>query len=277
MNMDYFYNLFDEVQVFPALKDSGVSETLRGLGYTVIAFENRASGHFDLLEDIHLSRNSTLLKNVSFSGGLNEFEAMLVETSFLRVFFDMPQLLPEFIAKDVIDSEFYESYLQTLYILEELKNVPSIPGPKFTMAHIMTPHDPYIFSPDGSFMPSGGKGPIVGYRNNVSFIDNFLPETIEGIIQNSSAPPIIIIQGDHGPTGIKEDPESRMKILNAYFVREEAKENLYPTITPVNSFRVVFNAYFDTQYPILDDHSYFIWNNNQMLNQEKEILNQCQP
>jgi hypothetical protein len=277
MNMDYFYNLFDEVQVFPALKRSTVSETLRGLGYTVIAFENRASGHFDLLEDIHLSRNATVFENVDFGGGINEFESMLIETSLLRIFVDMPQLLPEFIAGDVKGGEFYEHYLQTFFILDELKNLPSMPGPKFVMAHIMTPHDPYVFSPDGAFEFSGKDGPIVGYRNNVSFIDNFLPETLEAIIQNSDTPPAIIVQGDHGPTGLNEDPESRLSILNAYYVREDAKKNLYPTISPINSFRVIFNEYLQTEYPILEDQSYYVWKNNQMLDRENEIVNNCQP
>ena len=46
---------------------------------------------------------------------------MLIETSFLRIFVDIPQLLPNFIAGDVKDAEFYEHYLQTIFILEELK------------------------------------------------------------------------------------------------------------------------------------------------------------
>lgn len=277
MNMNYFYNLFDEVQVFPALKHSGVSKTLRGLGYTVVAFENRASGHFDLLEDIHLSRNNKIGKQIELGGGMNEFEAMLIDTSLMRIFMDMPQILPAALAENVKGGEYYEHYMQTLYILEELKNVPALPGPKFVLAHIMAPHDPYIFTPEGEFEFSGNRGPIVGYRNNVQFIDNFLPETIEAIIQNSSTPPIIIIQGDHGPTGIKNNPEYRMKILNAYLVDDGTRQNLYPTITPVNSFRVIFNAYFDTQYPLLEDHSYNVWKNAQMLDQDPEIANLCQP
>ena len=277
MNMDYFYNIFDEVQAIPPLYNSAVSSTLRDLGYTVVAFENRASGHFDLLEDVHLSRNFTVYKNIDVGGGINEFESMLIETSLLRIFVDMPQLLPNFISGDIKDIEFFEHYQQTTYILEKLKNLSDISGPKFVLAHIMTPHDPYVFSPDGSYQPSGGKGPIVGYRNNVQFIDNFLPETLKEIIRNSEIPPVIIVQGDHGPTGKNTRPEDRMSILNAYYVNERAKESLYPTITPINSFRLIFNAYFDTEYPLREDHSYFVWNKDQMLDQNNEIINTCQP
>ena len=117
----------------------------------------------------------------------------------------------------------------------------------------------------------------MGYRNNVNFIDNFLPETIKAIIDNSDTPPVIIIQGDHGPKEGKPTRETRMSILNAYYLGEEYQESLYPTITPVNSFRVIFNAYFDTQYPLLEDHSYYLSTPEQMLNQEPEVINLCQP
>jgi hypothetical protein len=32
---------------------------------------------------------------------------------------------------------------------------------------------------------------------------------------------------------------------------------LYPTITPVNTFRLIFNAYFGGNYEMLEDISYF--------------------
>ena len=69
--------------------------------------------------------------------------------------------------------EQWEHYYQTLYILTELEKVPEIPGPKFVYAHIMVPHSPFIFAPDGSYSPN--TNPIDGYRSNVEFIDNQLP------------------------------------------------------------------------------------------------------
>ena len=63
---------------------------------------------------------------------------------------------------------------------------------------------------------------------------------------------MIIIQGDHGL-----DTEARMAILNAYYLPGDGAKMLYPTITPVNSFRVVFNAYFGQEYPILPDTSLY--------------------
>ena len=50
---------------------------------------------------------------------------------------------------------------------------------------------------------------------------------------------------------------SAMRILSAYLFPSEQYSNLYPTITPVNTFRVVFNEHFQTQYSLLEDRNYF--------------------
>jgi hypothetical protein len=50
--------------------------------------------------------------------------------------------------------------------------------------------------------------------------------------------------------------ERRMKILNVYYL-PGVDEGLYATITPVNSFRVVFNHYFGQAYEMLDDISFY--------------------
>jgi hypothetical protein len=87
---------------------------------------------------------------------------------------------------------------------------------------------------------------------------------IDNILANSSADPVIILQGDHG-SGSHLDPNSikascmyeRTSILNAYHMPEGKTQLLYPAITPVNSFRVVFNTYFGTDFPMLPDLTYY--------------------
>jgi len=46
------------------------------------------------------------------------------------------------------------------------------------------------------------------------------------------------------------------KILNAYYMPGHTAQ-LYPGISPVNSFRVILNAYFNANMPLLNDQSYF--------------------
>ncbi|HEX6269512.1 MAG TPA: hypothetical protein VFZ43_04705 [Anaerolineales bacterium] len=254
MNADYLQN-FTNMSLMPALQESTVNQTLHSLGYITIGFENRARGHFELNEDIRLSRNKLAMGYLDLMGGPNEFEAELIQTTFLKLFYDSPQFIPGFDLALLEQAEYREHYLQTYYILEELKQIPTMPGPKFVFAHILVPHPPYIFNPEGDFHLITSQ--IAGYRNNVQFIDSQILPTVKAIIEQSNIPPVIIIQGDHGPSGTSVTPQLRMSILNAYYVNNETKASLYSTITPVNSFRVIFNHYFDSSYPLLDDVSYY--------------------
>jgi hypothetical protein len=254
MNVDYLQN-FTNMSVMPALKESTVNQTLRSLGYITIGFENRARGHFDLDEDIHLSRNAVALGSLDLFGGPNEFEAELIQTTFLKFFYDIPQLIPGLDPVLLEKTEYREHYLQTYFILDELKQIPDIPVQKFVFAHILVPHPPYIFTPAGDFHLVTSE--IKGYRNNVEFIDSQIVPTVKAIIEQSKIPPIIVVQGDHGPSGGTVTAQLRMPILNAYYVNDDTRAALYSTITPVNSFRVIFNHYFDTNYPLLNDVSYY--------------------
>jgi hypothetical protein len=77
---------------------------------------------------------------------------------------------------------------------------------------------------------------------------------VDTILAESEVPPVIIIQGDHGPW--LQPTDKRMRILAALYLPGH-EEQLYPTITPVNFFRVVFNSYFGGDYELLEDVSYF--------------------
>ena len=81
---------------------------------------------------------------------------------------------------------------------------------------------------------------------------------LQEILDRSSTPPIIIIQGDHGFPVIKDTPSTGniSPILNAYYLPGLGQDGLYPTISPVNTFRLIFNDYFGGQYELLLDQSY---------------------
>ena len=49
----------------------------------------------------------------------------------------------------------------------------------------------------------------------------------------------------------------RYSILNAYFVDAKTQQLLHPEISPVNSFRIIFNSYFNTKFKLLADESYY--------------------
>ncbi|HLA97216.1 MAG TPA: hypothetical protein VJL34_02095, partial [Anaerolineales bacterium] len=96
------------------------------------------------------------------------------------------------------------------------------------------------------------------------FVNRRLEETIDALLANSETPPVIILQSDHGP-GSRLDWSSpgktclweRTAILNAYYLPGSGSDQLYPSISPVNSFRVILNAVFGTDLPLLPDNTYF--------------------
>ena len=49
----------------------------------------------------------------------------------------------------------------------------------------------------------------------------------------------------------------RMSILNAYFLPGVGPGVIYPAISPVNSFRVIFDQYFGTEFGFLEDMNFF--------------------
>ena len=254
LNLDYlsaFRDAFipgsgDQSNLSAYLKGNATRYTLDALGYQIVAFETGFAWSEWYDADLYLSPSRTLWS------GWNEFEDLLVKTSALRALYDMnKQLRPE--------EETSPHYTRVLYVLDSLKVLPSMPGPKFVFVHLLMPHDPFDFDEGGEYYTgswsSGSREPYFeGYRRQVIYISKVIPEVTATIIANSPTPPIIIIQGDHGPSYYYDDVE-RMGIMNAYFF-PQGSEYLYKTITPVNTFRILFNAYFKGTFDLLEDISY---------------------
>ena len=219
---------------------------LDGLGYNTVSFAT----NFPASEwkDADYFLEPTL-------GGMNDFELMLVQTSVGRAWMDS-------FAKPTEDksAEWYRA--RTLFALEQLETkVLDIPSPRFVFVHLVIPHHPFVFGPNGEELDNIIHGVpefpdyVAGYKNQVTYINRRIQILVEKILAESENPPVIVIQGDHGPAPFDID-KNRMYILNAYYL-PEGSENLYETITPVNTFRIIFNQYFNQRYELLEDISYF--------------------
>ena len=113
----------------------------------------------------------------------------------------------------------------------------------------MCPREPYVFDRNGN-PAEEGKGT---YIDQLIFVNKKVKVVIDEILAKSDIEPIIILQADHGA-----GPNRGIDILNAYFLPENGNRLLYESITPVNSFRIVFKHYFDVDYELLKDESYFV-------------------
>ncbi|QYK50927.1 MAG: sulfatase-like hydrolase/transferase [Anaerolineales bacterium] len=262
LRMEYFGEEFDDVEALPDWKVSPVLQSFKQLGYQIIAFETRATHNQELGEDVMLSRppQNTLYENFTPLTTLNDFEANLIKTtwlhSWLQLIGNYRQLLPDEIVLDPDSLVHLEHYRQTYFILEELPRVAFMTSPKFVYVHILVPHEPFVFDASGRYLYRHTDDEFVdGYRNNVEFIDNHIADVIQQIKDNSATPPVIILQGDHGPNG--GPPETLLPILNSYHFPGVEDAGLYPSISPVNSFRVLFSSYFGADYELVPDMSYY--------------------
>ncbi len=177
--------------------------------------------------------------------------------------------------------DMYREHL--LYILDSLGEIYKLgDAPKFVVAHIESPHSPFVFGPngepiklesrlndqDGNWLIRPGRLTLEEYRSHyrdqIIFLNSKVKTMVDQILANSSRPPIILILGDHGPrSGViwdsvkKTDVRECMSILSAYYLPGSGDEHLYSEISPVNIFRVILNHYFGQQYELLPDQCFF--------------------
>ena len=165
-------------------------------------------------------------------------------------------------------------YEHTLYEFRVLERLADDPALTFAFAHFLVPHPPYVFETDGSFVrdePLATEDERAGYVRQLEYTNGRILGLIDRLL---SVPPeerpIILLQADEGPFPARYDQgetqfdwrqattaelAEKFGILSAYHLPgvEPEAAGLYPAITPVNSFRVVFNSYFDADLPLLPD------------------------
>jgi hypothetical protein len=257
LNMEYLQNLndkytpenLDRSQLWESILHSTVNYELEHAGYKTVAF---ASG-FAFTE---MTTADMYLAPSLFLSAMTEFETLLIRTTPARHLEDLG-----LVNLTQIDGQRYRD--RTRLVLGYIDRLAHMPGPKFVFIHLIQPHPLFVFGPDGSptdpalFMDEDGIYSQVhyysGYRNQLKFISDQMEKVVTTLLADSATPPVIIIQGDHGPwlqSGINQ-----FKILNAYYLPGH-NDLLYPSISPVNSFRLVFDTYLGADYSLLEDISY---------------------
>jgi len=265
LNMEYINYLSDKS--LKEIKDNDITNQmiyknkvmifLKSKGYKYINFSSGwGATDYNPYADINIK-----------TGTWNEFHRLLIRTTMLRI-----------LEKILIADEMRDRILITFSRLEE---VHEIEGNKFIFTHIVCPHPPYLFDSDGNPVKESnlninewgweqGFEQQDKYLNQLIFINKKVEVLIDEILSKSETMPIIVIQADHGPgltffrsdSGGWENPtdemlQERMRILNAYYFPSKGLDKLYNSITPVNTFRMVFNLYFDVNYDLLEDQCYY--------------------
>jgi hypothetical protein len=233
----------------PVIKHNAVIERMREMGYKIVAF--KTGYDFSTINDADILYSSP-------KSGISDFELTLLRSTVLVLLDDAGML------QGIYPTAAQNRRNMVLQQLKTLRNLPSVRGPKFVFAHLLIPHWPFIFGPNGESLIATDfvetargvtdKEYFDGYRGQATFTSNQILDVVTEIIRKSDPAPVIIIQGDHGPN--HAGMEARMGILNAYYFPDGKTGALYPTITPVNSFPIVLDTFFGADLSLLPDISY---------------------
>jgi len=260
----------NRLPLFDLIEYSRAIVLLKELGYKLITTES--GFQFTEFED-----SDTILS--PFSTSLNTFERFFLSTTALDAFSEINEPFSHILQDKLAIPSYSTHRANVLFSFEVLRNsIPKMESPKFVIVHIVSPHPPFVLNQSGNpivpnrpYMP--GDGEAFGgnskeyqrqYAEQVGFANGEVLAAIDSILANSNTPPIIILQGDHGPGSLLRRDNinntclwERSSILNAYYLPGGNSSTLYPEITPVNTFRVIFNLYFGTAYEMLPDKTYF--------------------
>jgi hypothetical protein len=289
LNMTYIKDLlvdegiksYDYWRIVDHIHDNKVFNLASDAGYQLVTFDSgyaitaiRHVDHF-MRPKITISSDTPEKIEPKMPIKIGYFETRFLETTALR------PMLPTIFEQFAEDSRYEDHRQHILYTFSNLASFAQEEGSYFIFAHILAPHPPFVFDANGEPVHNwrpytvsdgshwvGGIGTrgeyIAGYRDQIIYINSLLINTIDEILSQSETPPVIIIQGDHGPGAYFEwqsfkqtNLHERMTILNAIYFPGSDQGWLYPSITPVNTFPIVFNRYLGQDFELSDDRSYF--------------------
>lgn len=237
----------DRGPIYEMIQQNDLARYLKVKGYRVVHLNTWAG-----------STGSSAIADESSPATLPEFHSVFLKTTMLEPFvwrlssMNQAELL--------------------LHHFQRLKEIPKIDNPTFTFAHIICPHGPFVFDREGVRDVKGEtewKGNEEDYVDQLIYVNKQVREIVDTILTEAKSPPVIIIQSDHGTAFLKDESrpfeeqpafvKERMSILNAMYVPESCREQLYDSITPVNTFRILLNSLFGEKFPLLPDRILFSW------------------
>jgi hypothetical protein len=224
--------------------------------------------YINVWSGLDVSRVETAETVYNNSPDLNAFEKQAIQMSAL-------------VRSKKLQHDLYQAHRQRINgVFDGLAMAAALPEPKFVFAHALCPHPPFVFGAngeevdprypyslaDGSWLLASisREEYVSGYTGQLQYVNRKILQAIDTILAHSRVTPIIILQGDHGSrmnvdwsSEKRTDLREPFSILNAYLVPPSIRQKLYPTITPVNSFRVVLSSLFKEKLPLLKDSSYY--------------------
>nr|MBP9719424.1 hypothetical protein [Candidatus Levybacteria bacterium] len=256
----------DQSLVTPLIRNGKIIQFLKERGYYIVNIGPKTW--------TPTSTNPNADKNFIMEKGTYPY-ADIFTTGFLNTTIASPILEKVFHNPSDVSTDPWNNEHRriALYEIGAVEQSIAILGPKFVFVHILLPHDPFVFDKNCNPIPETvvrPNGHVINYLNQLQCANKVMTKLITNILQKSKTPPVIVLQSDEGPFPMKSNVDEnqawskvddtalkeKFPIMNAYYFPNASTEALYDSITPVNSFRVLFNTYFGTNYELLPDKNY---------------------
>jgi len=279
MNLAYFHQYPEDIFIKAKynLYTNYVHDFLTEYGYRTVVFDSGTGDTNDQEADLFLSPPGASPQNTS---DLNAFEPFFLRTTLALLLFqdqsaDLQRGENTNLIREAVNRELSLRRERIRFTFRHLPDFSSQEQPQFVFAHIYLPHIPFLYGPQGEELTYHGDQNLYWYEIDpenyqayytyqIDYLNDAILEVIDQIQKNTLKPQVIILQSDHGDEYFldRENPtaqgvEVRSAILNAMYYSDGSYDSLYPTMTPVNTFRVVFNHWFGTGYPLLEDKVFF--------------------
>ena len=187
----------------------------------------------------------------------SEFRQVLIRTSLLKfVNWGGDQLVRDHVTRT----------------LAGIAQIPKIPGPVFTFAHVMSPHDPYVFDrdcePAHQKAASRSQSKKADYVQQMQCLNGMVLDLVTTLLRTSELAPVILLQGDHGSKTLlpykDRTPEhitlaagkERLGAFGAYYLPDQGREMFGDSVTVVNVMGNVLRSYLGADLPREPDDMY---------------------
>jgi len=233
--------------LYQTISDSKAMRFARQNGYEIVYLADRFPAGREELGDTYYGCGARRL-GVHVEGFV---DALLMTTA-------LNPLITEF---QIIESGLNDLRICTFLQLAKAKDLP---GPKVIVVHMTVPGYPFVIGPGGEIITNATSPDRYrsAFRGQLEWTNEQFEWLIDILLSDADYSPVIVIQGDHGEpavtTGFSEDDRIRAgyRILNAYHLPDGGGNVLYETISPINTFRTIFNYYLNADFEILEDKSY---------------------
>ena len=251
----------DAQTYFQDIADNRVMRYLKSRGYTIVVFDETNMGYpaaKSINADFLYEFGSPAIPQSgkrSYEFYFDEFGELVVDNTMLYAFSrnyrgNSPQIsqhsnMINFTVNHITDKD--------------------VPSPKFVYIHLLLPHAPFVFRPDGSHADTDNATNWNYYIDNYKFAIKVAEAMVNKILSESDSktPPIIILQSDHGARNqegkdgknviLKNYPEEyKTLILYALHIPGYDYSDLPQDIDPINTFPLIFNHLFGEEIDLLE-------------------------